>query len=84
MSKRDDLEVMVEIAERAESINISYGERITFMMDLMNAHETFNLRLEELLKADNLDFVHDVVGIQKNINRSTCEFMNCFMPRYSS
>lgn len=73
----------VAICERAEEMGIYNGERFTLLMDLEHADNAFNLRLEDLLKADNFNFAHDVVGIANNINRETKEF-GLFVPRYAS
>ena len=41
------------------------------------------LRLKELLEADDMNFIHDIVGIRKNLNRDTKKLENCFVPRYA-
>jgi hypothetical protein len=41
------------------------------------------LKLDELLNANGMDFIHDVTGIQSNINRETGKLENCFLPRYA-
>ena len=76
--------IYVEIAKRAEEMELYHGERMTLLMDLESADNTFNLRLEDLLNADNFNFAHDVVGIVNNINRA--EFpatdFGLFVPRF--
>ena len=52
-------------------------------MDLEIATKEFNLDLDKLLNAPDLDFSHDISGIQNNINRETKEFENEFLPRYA-
>lgn len=84
MTKKDDIDVIVEIAERAEKINLNMFDRMSLIMDLQHTHELFNLRLEELLTADDFNFAHDIVGIQNNFNRKTLQMDNLFLPRYSS
>lgn len=59
------------------------AEKINWTMDLMACHHTNPLRLEELLQTDDLNFFHDILGINQNINRTTGELENCFIPRYS-
>jgi repressor of nif and glnA expression len=81
---KNDFETMLKIAKRAEKMGLSFSDRLTLMIDLEFATEEFNLKLEELLKADNFNFSHDICGIQNNINRRTKKFENCFLPRYSS
>lgn len=40
------------------------------------------IRLEELLNADNFNFVQDIVGIQRHIDREKKEIKR-FLPRFS-
>lgn len=79
--------MQVKIAERAEEMGIYNGERMTLMMDIGNADRAFNLRLEELLNAEDYDFAHDVIGIVNHIDRSkypvTADDFNLFIPRYA-
>jgi hypothetical protein len=84
MTKKENFQKIVEIAKRAEDMNLLMFDRFSLIMDLECAVEEFNLRLDEFLNADNFNFSHDIVGIQKNINRQTKQFENCFLPRFSS
>lgn len=75
----------VEVAKRAEEMGIYTGERMTLLMDLESADNMFNLRLEDLLNADNFNFAHDVMGIVNNVNRSEfpAKDFGLFVPRYA-
>lgn len=73
----------VKIAQRAEGMGIYNGERISLLMDIENADKVFNLKLDELLNADDGDFVHDVIGIVNNIDRNNPTDFNFFVPRYA-
>lgn len=73
----------VKIAQRAEGMGIYKGERINLLMDIENADKAFNLRLEELLNTDDANFVHDVIGIVNNIDRSNPTDFNFFVPRFA-
>lgn len=54
-------------------------------MDITNAAKYWDMRLEDWLNADDFDFVHDIVGIYKNIVREyPVEFTNFFVPRFAS
>ena len=79
-----ELDLIIEIAKRAENNNLLAYDRLSLIMDLEVAHEQFNLKLEKLLDADNFNFAHDIMGIQININRQTKEIENCFVPRFSN
>lgn len=73
----------VKLAQRAEGMGIYDGERISLLMDLENADKVFNLRLEELLDADDGNFAHDICGIVDNIDRNMPTEFNLFVPRYA-
>ena len=60
---------------------IPNARRATLLMDLECACNEFNLDLDALLAFDELNFAHDIVGIQNHINRKTKQFTNCFVPR---
>ena len=85
MNDKEKFMTYVKIAQRAEGMYLYSGERVTFLMDLESADETFNLRLDDLLNADDFNFAHDIVGIVSNINRS--EFpskdFGFFVPRFA-
>ena len=86
MKTREKFMTYVKIAQRAEGMDLYKGERMTFLMDIESADEMFNLRLEDLLNADDFNFAHDIVGIVNNINRK--EFpskdFGLFVPRYAN
>lgn len=46
-------------------------------------HEKRPIRLNELLHADDSNFIHDVFGILRHINTETGELQDCFVPRFS-
>ena len=89
--KKDNLTKCVKICERAEEmcfgkewVNACYGNRMSRMMDLESAVEQFNLRLDELLEADDENFSHDVFGIWRESNRETYPAtFELFVPRFS-
>lgn len=86
MKDKEKFMMYVKIAQRAEGMDLYHGERNTFLMDLESADLMFNLRLEDLLNADDLNFAHDVVGITNNVNRSEfpAKDFGLFVPRYAS
>ena len=81
---KDEMLIIADIAKRAEEKGLLMFDRMSLIMDIQVAHKQFNLKLNEWLKADDLDFSHDIVGIQQNINRETKKVENCFLPRYAS
>lgn len=86
-----DIKKYIAICERAEKqlgkelLNNTYGSRISRMMDIESADMEFHLRLDELLKADDEDFYHDVLGIWRESDRTEfpCTF-GFFVPRYAN
>lgn len=80
---KQEFELIVKICERAEEMKIAPAERMTLIMDLDNTHRSVGLNLEGLLAADDLNFAHDIVGIQNHINRETKELEDFFVPRYA-
>lgn len=83
MTAKEKFMMYVKLAERAEEMGIYNGERFTLLMDLENADKVFNLKLEDLLNADNFNFAHDIVGIVNNINRKNPIDFNLFVPRFA-
>ena len=85
MNAKEKFLTYVKLAERAEEMGIYHGERHTLIMDIESADKAFNLRLEDLLNADNENFTHDIMGIVYNIDRSSfpATDFNLFVPRYA-
>ena len=83
-----DYAVIAKIAERAEKFAAAFlvhYPRTDILMDLDATHSNGTpLKFEELLKAPDTDFVHDVFGIRKHINRKTGVLEGFFHPRYSA
>lgn len=79
-------DLLSEICERAEKeiafIESTY-DRFTMLMDLEFAYDHYGLDLERLLKADSLNFGHDVVGIHNNIDRKAMTLVNGWTPRHT-
>lgn len=84
---KTDYEIIDKIVDRAQSLGLYEDNRITAHMDIVNATKHFNMQLEEWLNADNFNFVHDIVGIYKAIDRSKypVDFSNdpWFLPRFA-
>jgi hypothetical protein len=41
------------------------------------------LRLYDLVHAEQVDFIHDIVGIESHLDHQTFELKDCFVPRYA-
>ncbi|MCR4362126.1 hypothetical protein JDW21_18895 [Bacillus subtilis] len=84
MKNKETFLNIVEIAKRAEEKNLLMFDRMSLIMDLECVNEEFNLRLEDLLNADDFNFAHDIIGIQNNLNREERKMENLFVPRFAS
>lgn len=82
----EEFQIINKIAERAVNAldhESEYPKQMC-LMDLVATHCNGNpLDLEGLLAAGASDFVHDVFGIRRHIDRDTGRLMDCFVPRYS-
>jgi hypothetical protein len=83
----EDHELIMKIADRLEKMQRRLGsmptKRAYVLMDLQACHlNACPLRLQGLLVANDIDFLHDVHGIMRNFNRTSYELDNCFLPRF--
>lgn len=83
MDKKERFIKQLQIAKRAMVKGLTRGDMITVAMDIELADDIFNLRLDDLLSADEFNFAHDICGIQTHINRRLKCFEDCFVPRYA-
>ena len=77
-----DLYVVNKIVERAQTFFPDRDER-DIRMDLLAAHLSCPLRLDDLLNAADVDFVHDIVGIERHLDRQLFYLRDSFVPRYA-
>ena len=86
---KTEAEIIDRIADRAWCIAAKRGIgtpelKREIEMDVTACHANgCPLRLSELLVADDFNFVHDVFGINRHIDRQTAQLTHCFSPRYS-
>ena len=82
---REEIEVVEKIADRVESMDGGETlDRMTLMMDIEACHSNgCKLKLQELLDADYINFMHDINGIQRHLDRETGKLLDCFSPIYS-
>ncbi len=82
-----DLYLVNSIVSRWFAMREEPSERsfVDIGMDLTACHVYgCPLDLSGLKEAKEGDFLHDLAGIQENINRETGELLNGFAPRYSA
>lgn len=74
------------IAQRAQGRDLDgvLRTKMDLLMDLATVHNSNPLRLAELLAAPDFDFVHDIDGITRHLDRKTGALRDFFSPRYSA
>lgn len=78
-----DEQTITKIVKRARSLNKKV-DGLSLRMDLTAAHANgCPMDFDRLLEADDFNFLHDIYGISRHINRETGELMNCFLPRFA-
>lgn len=80
---KDEKMLIMDIVKRADEMNLVMFDRVALMMDIEVVHAEIGLRLSDLLNADDLNFAHDIVGIQQNVDRVNKKLTNYFLPRYA-
>lgn len=75
------------IIERALEMKLIQTEEdiLDIMMDLDSADQTFHIRWDDLLSADDFNFVHDFCGIRHHIVRDVfpSHDFGYFVPRFA-
>lgn len=88
-ANRHDFDLIIKICERLEAFAeqefSAIDPRMARVMDLTACHMNgCTLRLQQLLDAKLGDFIHDVMGITRHINRETGQLEDGFLPRYAA
>lgn len=66
---RERADLINKINNRAYELGIMYGSQLDHTMDIDYAVQVFDIDLEAWLDSNDTDFMHDYVGIYKNIDR---------------
>lgn len=86
---REDHAIARKIAQRAHAFAVTMGtehqhKTSEILMDIVAVHVNDHaLRLQDLLETDNFNFVHDVFGIRRHLDRTTGRLDGHFLPRYA-
>lgn len=80
-----------QIIDRAAELGIMYSSRLNHTMDIDYATQVFNIDLEAWLDSADTDFMHDYVGIYRNIDRDAISLKHfaskndfgTFVPRFA-
>lgn len=86
-ASREDYDIIAQIADRAQTFYKAEGikrKTMDIQLDMVVTHCNGNpLKLRALLEADEFNFMHDVGGIAKHLDRKTGKLLDCFSPRFS-
>lgn len=81
-------QTITRIAERAVEVGGKHGspfDLVSVMMDVTATHANgCRLRLDDLAEADEFNFLHDIVGIERHLDRDTGQLRDCFLPRFAA
>lgn len=73
------------ICERFESYcranKLKCPDRIELLMNLHYADKSIPLDFDKLLAADNFDFLHDIYGIDRHMDKGAAKLVGGFVPR---
>ena len=85
MGKKEKITLIDKILKRGEEKLPQIKKwRLTYLMDIESAVDTFDMWLEGWLAADDENFFHDLCGIINNANRETYPAtFGFFSPRYA-
>lgn len=84
MTDIQEIKLIAQIVKRVFKEMPDYPDsKTTLIIDIEKCHDdNYPLDLEGLLKADAWNFLHDILGIRRHMNRETGKIENCFVPRY--
>lgn len=88
---RERADLINKINNRAYELGIMYGSRLNHSMDIDYAVQAFDIDLEAWLNSADTDFIHDYVGIYRNIDRDAISLKHAasqndfgiFIPRFA-
>jgi hypothetical protein len=84
---KEETELISKIADRALLVALQRPKlfsKVEMVMDLTACHLNGTpLDLQGLLDASAFDFVHDVFGIRRHLDRETGKLQCNFVPRYA-
>lgn len=74
--------LIARVVDRAAKRKLMMDDRLALTMDLSASHANGTpIDFQKMLDAPAVDFAHDILGIQRHLNRQTGKLENCFVPR---
>lgn len=88
MSDATAIDIMGKMADRAMGLYATYEvknvKRRYILLDLQACHfHACRLDLDAMIRASNYDFMHDIMGINRHLDRDTLKLKDCFLPRFA-
>lgn len=87
VSKTDALKIAQIVTRAIEEyckLDMDPPDRLSLQMDITAVHcNGCRLRLDDWLAADTFNFMHDIGGIQRHVDRDTGKLQGWFLPRFS-
>lgn len=82
MTSKTETDKILAIVSDAEIRSLLPDSKIVSIMDLAATHcSGCPLDFDKLAGFDDFNMAHDLHGIRRNINTTTGELENCFLPR---
>lgn len=79
---KEEMELIGKISDKAYRLVPELKKAgVIVCMDIEATHDKCPLDLQKLLEFPDFDFIHDVCGIARHLDRNTGELTDCFLPR---
>lgn len=79
---KKEMNKITTIVRRARALGVGDNTSGKMMMDFEACHcNGTPLDLGKIIRANNLNFIHDVCGIQRHLDRDTGQLTGFFLPR---
>lgn len=80
----EDTALIERVADRVMRVSNLDWDATHLQMDLTACHNNgCPLRLQDMLDAKPFDLMHDILGINRHINRETGQLEDSFVPRFA-
>ena len=82
------LHTIEDIADRAVAFYRRYEiakiDRTSVLLDILTTHtKIMPLDLDAMLDGEDTDFIHDIAGINRHLDREHYKLTDCFLPRFA-